>query len=244
RDARPAGGADRRPGLRRPDGPHRPLARRDGPPRVGPGGAVLRPARRRPRRTWHPVGGQHMTPFNFWISALTIVVVLVVVLHVVAYMILVERKVSAWMQDRYGPNRVGPYGLLQPIVDGAKMFFKEDIIPTHVDKIFYLVAPCVATGTALLAFAVIPFGPTHPNHPERYQFVIAPNIDIGILWVFAVSSLAVYGIILGGWSSNNKYSILGSLRSSAQIISYEIPLGMSILGIVLYSGSLNLERII
>ncbi len=185
-----------------------------------------------------------MTPFDFWVTAATIVVVLLVVLHVVAYMILVERKVSAWMQDRHGPNRVGPYGLLQPIVDGAKMFFKEDIIPSHVDKIFYIVAPCVAAGTALLAFAVIPFGPTDPAHPERYQWVIAPNIDIGILWVFAVSSLAVYGIILGGWSSNNKYSILGSLRSSAQIISYEIPLGMSILGVVLYSGSLNLERII
>jgi NADH-quinone oxidoreductase subunit H len=186
-----------------------------------------------------------MTPFNFWVAAATIIVVLLVVLNVVAFMILVERKVSAWMQDRYGPNRVGPYGLLQPIVDGAKMFFKEDIIPSHVDKAFYLIAPCVAAGTALLAFAVIPFGPTGPNESiGGYQFVIAPNIDIGFLWVFAVSSLAIYGIILGGWSSNNKYSILGSLRSSAQIISYEIPLGMSILGVVLYTGSLNLERII
>jgi NADH-quinone oxidoreductase subunit H len=185
-----------------------------------------------------------MTPFNIWYTLATIVVVLFVVLHVVAYMILVERKVSAWMQDRHGPNRVGPWGLLQPIVDGAKMFFKEDIIPSHVDKVFFLLAPGIAAGTALLAFAVIPFGPTDPSHPERYQWVIAPNIDIGILWVFAISSLAVYGIILGGWSSNNKYSILGSLRSSAQIISYEIPLGLSILGVVLYSGSLNLERVI
>lgn len=186
-----------------------------------------------------------MTPFNFWVTAITIAVVVGVVLHVVAYMILVERKVSAWMQDRYGPNRVGPYGLLQPIVDGAKMFFKEDIIPNHVDKVFYILAPAIATATALLAFAVVPFGPTGPNEKlDGYQFVIAPNIDIGILWAFSISSLAVYGIILGGWSSNNKYSILGSLRSSAQIISYEIPLGMSILGVVLYSGSLNLERII
>ena len=186
-----------------------------------------------------------MTPFNFWVAAATIIVVLLVVLNVVAFMILVERKVSAWMQDRYGPNRVGPYGLLQPIVDGAKMFFEEDIIPSHVDKAFYLIAPCVAAGTALLAFAVIPFGPTGPNESiGGYQFVIAPNIYIGFLWVFAVSSLAIYGIILGGWSSNNKYSILGSLRSSAQIISYEIPLGMSVLGIVLFSGSLNLEKII
>src|SRR5579871_2013065 len=183
-----------------------------------------------------------MTHFSLIASAITIVVVLLIVLHVIAYLILVERKVSAWMQDRNGPNRVGPWGLLQPIVDGAKMFFKEDILPSHVDKLFYVLAPMVAAGTAIAAFAVVPFGPTDPSHPERYQFVIAPGLDIGILWVFSVSSLAVYGIILGGWSSNNKYSILGALRSSAQIISYEIPLGMSILGVVLYTGSLNLER--
>jgi NADH-quinone oxidoreductase subunit H len=185
-----------------------------------------------------------MTHFSFIASAITIVVVLVIVLHVIAYLILVERKVSAWMQDRNGPNRVGPWGLLQPIVDGAKMFFKEDIMPSHVDKLFYVLAPAIAAGTALAAFAIVPFGPTDPAHPEHYQFVIAPGLDIGILWTFSISSLAVYGIILGGWSSNNKYSILGALRSSAQIISYEIPLGMSILGVVLYSGSLNLEHII
>ncbi|MCX7700141.1 MAG: NADH-quinone oxidoreductase subunit NuoH [Gemmataceae bacterium] len=185
-----------------------------------------------------------MTPFHFWTTAITIAVVLFVVLHVVAYMILVERKVSAWMQDRLGPNRVGPWGLLQPIVDGAKMFLKEDIIPSHVDKVFYILAPGVAAFTALVALAVVPFGPTDPSQPERYQFVIAPNIDIGILWTFSTGSMAVYGVILGGWSSNNKYSLLGSLRSSAQVISYEIPLGLSVLGVILYAGSLNLERII
>lgn len=182
--------------------------------------------------------------FNLLATVLTIAIVVFVILHVVAYLILAERKVSAWIQDRRGPNRVGPWGLLQPIVDGAKMFFKEDIIPDHVDKVFYILAPCIAAGVALLGFAVVPFGPTDPSQPNQYQFVIAPGVDIGILWTFSVSSLAVYGIILGGWSSNNKYSILGSLRSSAQIISYEIPLGMSILGVILYSGSLNLERII
>src|SRR5262245_15888285 len=185
-----------------------------------------------------------MTPFNPIATIITIIVVLLVVLHVVAYLILVERKVSAWIQDRRGPNRVGPWGLLQPIVDGAKMFLKEDIVPSHVDKIFFILAPGIAAATALLGFAIVPFGPTDPSHPENYQFVIAPGIDIGILWTFSVSSLAVYGIILGGWSSNSKYSMLGSLRSSAQIISYEIPLGLSILGVVLYTGSLNLERII
>lgn len=185
-----------------------------------------------------------MTPFNPIATIITIIVVLVIVLHVVAYLILVERKVSAWIQDRQGPNRVGPWGLLQPIVDGAKMLLKEDITPTHVDKIFFILAPMIAAGTALLGFAVIPFGPTDPAHPEHYHFVIAPGVDIGILWTFSISSLAVYGIILGGWSSNSKYSMLGALRSSAQIISYEIPLGLSILGVVLYSGSLNLEKII
>jgi NADH-quinone oxidoreductase subunit H len=170
------------------------------------------------------------------------------------------------MQDRIGPNRVGPRGLLQPIADGLKFLFKEDIIPTHVEKLLFLLAPCVAMATALIAFAVVPFGPTSvpPTPPaanasqadrdlydqqlaeykDSFQCVFAPGIDIGILFVFAIGSLAVYGIIMGGWSSDNKYSFIGALRSSAQLISYEIPLGMSILGVVLLTGSLNLEEII
>src|SRR5437870_4671522 len=138
-----------------------------------------------------------MTPLHFWVAAATIVVVVLVVLHVVAYMILVERKVSAYMQDRHGPNRVGPYGLLQPIVDGAKMLLKEDIIPSHVDKIFYLFAPCIAAATAMLAFAIVPFGPTSAAPPpaadidtferaqDQYhsyrQYVIACGLDVGVL---------------------------------------------------------------
>jgi NADH-quinone oxidoreductase subunit H len=210
-------------------------------------------------------------PFDLFITVVFIVVVIAVVLGLCAYFILVERKVAAWCQDRIGPNRVGPLGLLQPIADGIKFLLKEDIIPDHVDKVFYLVAPAIALSTAMFAIVVVPFGPTEapPARPwpqtrqeldranadtefqkqlEAYnantQFVIAPHVDIGILLVFAVGSLAVYGIILGGWSSNNKYSFLGALRSSAQIISYEIPLGMSALGVVLITGSLNLERII
>src|SRR5437868_1347873 len=101
-----------------------------------------------------------MTPFDFWVTVKTIIVVLVILLHVIAYLILVERKVSAWLQDRHGPNRVGPWGLLQPIVDGAKMLLKEDILPSHVDKIFFILAPGIAAATALVAFAVVPFGPT------------------------------------------------------------------------------------
>lgn len=181
---------------------------------------------------------------NVWIILATIVGFLAVVLGMCAYLILVERKIAAWMQDRIGPNRVGPLGLLQPIADGLKFLFKEEVIPSHVDKLFFLLAPTIAIMTSLMAAAVVPFGPTSPDDPEKYQFVIAPGIDIGILFTFAVGSLAVYAIVLGGWSSNNKYSLLGALRSSAQLISYEIPLGMSVVGVVLVSGSLNLERVI
>jgi NADH-quinone oxidoreductase subunit H len=200
---------------------------------------------------------------------------------VCAYAIYLERKIAAYVQDRIGPNRVGPFGLLQPIADGLKFLFKEEVIPGHVDKLLYLLAPSVAVATAMLAFAVVPFGATsvaplpppavepvlagptveqrvqfekdkalfdakkaaYDNYQKDYQWVVAPNIDIGILFSFSVTSLAVYAIVLGGYGSNNKYSFLGSLRSSAQLISYEIPLGMSILGVVLYSGSLNLEHI-
>lgn len=217
-----------------------------------------------------------MGEFNLLITVITIVAVMAGILGICAYQILLERKLSAYVQDRVGPNRVGPFGLFQPIADGLKFLFKEEIIPSHVDKFFFLLAPMIAMGTALFAFAVVPFGPTTaaplPPPPlsaaataeerdeyqtrkatyeqelaeyrQQYQFVIAPNVDIGILYVFAISSLAVYGILLGGWSANNKYSLLGALRSSAQLVSYEIPMGLSILGVLLFAGSLNLERII
>ncbi|HMC67070.1 MAG TPA: NADH-quinone oxidoreductase subunit NuoH [Gemmataceae bacterium] len=180
---------------------------------------------------------------DFWITVITIAVVMGALQLTCAYLILLERKIAAWVQDRIGPNRAGPRGLFQPIADGLKFLFKEDIIPSHVDKVFYLLAPAVAAGTATLAFAVVPFGPTSAD-PGEYQFVIAPRLDIGILFTFSITSLAVYGIILGGWSSNDKYSMLGALRSSAQLISYEIPLGLSVLGVILFTGSLNLERAI
>jgi NADH-quinone oxidoreductase subunit H len=186
-----------------------------------------------------------MFDFSFWTTAVTIIAVMAVILTACAYLIYIERKIAAWVQDRVGPNRVGPLGLLQPIADGLKFLFKEDIIPGHVDKLLYLLAPAIGASTALLAFAVVPFGPTStPGNARQYQFVIAPRIDIGIVFVFAVTSLTVYSIILGGWSSNSKYSLLGALRSSAQLVSYEIPMAMSVLGIVLLAGSLNLERII
>jgi NADH-quinone oxidoreductase subunit H len=183
---------------------------------------------------------------SFLVAFVTIVVVFGTILGTCAYLIFVERKVAAYMQDRIGPNRVGYRGLLQPIADGLKFLFKEDIIPDYADKVLFLAAPAIAVSTSLLAFAVVPFGATslEPGPSENFQFVIAPRVDIGILFVFAVTSLAVYAIILGGWASNNKYSFLGGLRSSAQFISYEIPMGMSVLGVVMLAGSLNLERII
>jgi NADH-quinone oxidoreductase subunit H len=179
-------------------------------------------------------------------TILTIAVALGGILTVCAYLIYIERKISAFMQDRVGPNRVGPWGLLQPLADGAKFILKEDIIPSHVDKVLFILAPCIAVFTAMLGFAVVPFGPVD-SMPEVLQpylrFIIAPSLDIGLVFLFAVGSLGVYGVILGGWASNNKYSALGSLRASAQVVSYEIPLGMSVLGIALALGTMNIETI-
>ncbi|MDX2036010.1 MAG: NADH-quinone oxidoreductase subunit NuoH [Isosphaeraceae bacterium] len=166
----------------------------------------------------------------------------------VAYLILVERKIAAWAQDRVGPNRAGPFGLLQPLADGAKMLLKEDVVPKYVTVPLYILAPAVAIIAATIGFAVVPFGPVGAAAPELFgykiDFQIAPSVDIGILYVLSVGSLGVYGVILAGWSSNNKYSFLGGLRSSAQLISYEIPLGMSILGMVLICGTLDLNSIV
>jgi NADH-quinone oxidoreductase subunit H len=182
------------------------------------------------------------------ITLITIAVAMGAILTACMYLVLAERKVSAWMQDRIGPNRVGPYGLGQPIADGLKILLKEGVVPSHVDKTLFLIAPTISVFTTLLAFAVVPFGPVHEDAPSGLsawlRFIIAPNVDIGIVFILAVTSLAVYGVILGGWASNNKYSALGSLRASAQVVSYEIPLGMSLLGVALLSGTLNLEQIL
>jgi NADH-quinone oxidoreductase subunit H len=176
-----------------------------------------------------------------------IIVVASLLLGAVAYLIYVERKIAAYAQDRIGPNRCGreigvPFGLLQSVADGAKMMLKEGIVPSYVNKPLYIAAPLIAIIAALLAFAVIPFGPV--GRDQIIDFQIAPGVDIGILYIFAISSLAVYGVILAGWSSNNKYSFIGALRSSAQLISYEIPLGLSIMGVVLAMSTLDLNSMI
>lgn len=178
---------------------------------------------------------------------LVIAIVLQVNLGVCSYLILLERKLSAWMQDRHGPNRVGPMGLFQPVADMLKLLLKEDVIPGHVNKFLFVLAPGISVFTTFLAFAVVPFGPVPDGLTPgdgKFPFIIAPGIDLGIVFIFAIGSLAVYGIILGGWASNNKYSALGCLRASAQVVSYEIPLGMSVVGLAMLNSTMSIEKIL
>ena len=181
---------------------------------------------------------------HIWPLLVAIGIVLGVVPIVGLYGTYVERKVAAWIQDRVGPNRVGPLGLFQAIADGIKIFLKEQLIPGHVNKVVYFFAPTVGLMCAMLSIAVVPFGPTDPNNQHGFRAIIAPGVDIGLLFLLAISSLSAYGVILGGWASNNKYSMFGAIRSCAQFISYEIPLGLSILGVVMIAGSLNIEELV
>ncbi len=165
----------------------------------------------------------------------------VVLLGAFAYMTVIERKILGRMQHRYGPNRVGPFGLLQPIADAIKSIFKEDIVVSASDRFVYFLAPFVSIMFALSAFGAIPAGPAGSLFGLNPWIV---DLDIGLLYIFAATSIGVYGIFLGGWSSNSKYSLLGGLRSSAQMISYELGLGLSALTIILIAGTLNLREIV
>jgi NADH-quinone oxidoreductase subunit H len=162
-----------------------------------------------------------------------------VILPMVSYTVYAERRVSAMIQDRVGPNRVGPSGLIQPIADAVKLLLKEDFTPAHVNKFYYWLAPACAMAPSIMALAVVPFGSTWFGQP-----MVVANVDVGVLWVFAVSSLGVYGIVLAGWSSNSKYPFLGGIRSSSQMISYELSLGLSVIPIFLICGTLNLSAIV
>jgi len=173
------------------------------------------------------------------LSTIKIGIVIGVLLLIIAYLIWVERKVMAHMQVRLGPMRVGWHGLLQPIADGLKLITKEDIIPANASKILFVLSPVIAMIPALLAIAVIPFGDTINVMGVSIDMVIT-DVNIGILFILAVSSVGVYGILLGGWSSNNKYSLLGGLRSSAQMISYELSMGLSLIGVIMMTESLSL----
>lgn len=182
-------------------------------------------------------------PFFLW-SLLKVIVVTVVMLMGVAYTVLLERKLVGRIQNRWGPSRVGPFGLLQPLVDGAKLFLKEDLVPTAVYRPLYLISPVIALGCALVSIAVVPFGAPNVTGPGGFHFFEISDVNIGLLVILGITSIGVYGIALSGWSSNNKYSLLGSLRSSAQLISYELALGLSLVGVVLRAGSLNLREIV
>ncbi|MBM4285135.1 MAG: NADH-quinone oxidoreductase subunit NuoH [Deltaproteobacteria bacterium] len=190
------------------------------------------------------------------LTAIKITLVLVVFLTAIAYTVLMERKVLGFIQLRYGPNRVGPWGLLQPLADLLKLLFKEDFTPPHVNRVLFVLAPIITAVTAFLPFAVIPFA--RQIFPDEFTFYgvtfdltaaglnqgVIADINVGLLYVFAMGSLAVYGAVLGGWASNNKYSLLGGLRYAAQMVSYELALGLSVIGVLMLAGSLSLVKIV
>ena len=186
----------------------------------------------------------NLTPFQifFLLSVLKIVVVLLITLTAVAYTVLLERKLLGRMQNRWGPSRTGPFGLLQPLADGIKLFLKEDLTPILVEKPLFLVAPVIALACALVSIAVVPFGPLFMV--KGVDLFEISNVNIGLLVILGITSIGVYGIALSGWSSNNKYALLGSLRATSQMISYELALGLSLVGVVLRAGSLNLRTIV
>ncbi len=176
-------------------------------------------------------------------SSIKVVVVIVAVLTGCAYATYMERKVVAFMQHRIGPSYAGPYGLLQPIADAIKMAFKEDVVPDRVERVTYALAPIIAFIPSLLSFAVVPFSADFSLMGRQVTGVIS-DLNIGILFVFAVTSLGVYGIILAGWSSGSKYSLMGGIRSSAQMISYEISYGLSIVGVILIANTLSMRELV
>ncbi len=183
-----------------------------------------------------------------WVGLLVIpiikgLIILFLLLTGTAYLTLFERKLLGRFQVRYGPNRVGPYGLLQPLADAVKLFFKEEVVPGHVDRPVYLLAPLLTLVPALALFAVVPLGP--PIHLFGREIPLhMGDVNVAVLYVLAISSLGTYGVMLAGWSSNNNYSLLGAMRTSAQMISYELPMGLFMVSLVLISGTMSVSRIV
>ena len=180
---------------------------------------------------------------DFWIPVIKAIIIVLALLVSGAYMTLGERKICARFQVRYGPNRAGPFGILQPLADAVKAIFKEEIVPSHVDKVVYVMGPGISFAAVLITFAVIPIGPEMGILGQKVGLWIG-DINVGLLFLLAIAGLGTYGIVLGGWSSNNKYSLLGALRGAAQMISYELPLGLALLAVVLIVGSLNVREIV
>ncbi|HEY3929776.1 MAG TPA: NADH-quinone oxidoreductase subunit NuoH [Candidatus Koribacter sp.] len=186
------------------------------------------------------------------VSLIKVVLVIFILLTAVAYTVWLERKVVGRMQNRWGPTRVGPFGLLQPLADGLKFILKEDLLPPHVNKPLYIAAPMIAVAMALLSISLVPFGGTITIHGYTTPLQITGlmnhgvpvDINIGLLIILGVTSIGVYGIALAGWSSNSKYSLLGGLRASAQMISYEVSLGLSLVGVLILTGSFSLREIV
>jgi NADH-quinone oxidoreductase subunit H len=185
-----------------------------------------------------------LSPTFFLISsAMKVTAVFTVIMIAVAYTTLAERKVSAWLQDRMGPNRVGPMGLLQPIADGIKNVLKEETLPGTASKAFFVIGPMISMIPALVTFAVVPFAAPLPT-PWGVVPMIVADVPIGILYIMALSSLGVYGLVLGGWASNNKYAFLGGLRASAQMVSYEVALGLSLVSVLMLAGNVTLTEVV
>ena len=173
-----------------------------------------------------------------WVDAAKLLFVLVMPLQVVPVLVWLERKISAWIQGRVGPNRVGPFGLLQPLADAIKFIFKEDIFPANADRFIYLIAPMLVLMPPLLGLLVLPFS-NHVMIGGTLHEMVGARLPIGILWLMSVLSIGVYGIAFGGWASNSKYSLLGGLRSSAQMISYELTLGLTLISLIMISGTVD-----
>lgn len=177
------------------------------------------------------------------IKFILVVVVFAVSLGIAAYSTYAERKIAAFLQDRVGPDRAGPFGLLQPLADGVKMFMKEEIIPTNADKVLFILGPSIMMMTACMTGVVIPWGNSLMINGTEYPVQIT-DINIGILYVFGVVSIGVYGIMIGGWASNNKYSLMGAIRASSQMISYELAMGLSIIALIMTTGTLSVREIV
>jgi NADH-quinone oxidoreductase subunit H len=177
------------------------------------------------------------------IAAVKVVAIFGVLLTLFALMTWVERRALAFMQFRLGPNRTGPFGILQPMADGIKLFFKEEVMPAGANKWIFLAAPAVAVITAFMSIAVVPYGQPFHAFGREITLQIA-DLDVGLLYIFAISSLGVYGVVMAGWAANNKYSLLGGLRASAQMFSYELALGLSWVGVIMLAGSFRIQEIV